>query len=238
MHPTIEAVPVLSDNYAWLIHDGREAVVVDPGEAGPVLAALEQRRLRLRWLLATHHHHDHVGGIEALCAAASGVEVVSSMHDLGRVPRATRGVVDGERLTVAGLELTAMLVPGHTLGALTYVGGGAMFTGDTLFLAGCGRLFEGTPEQMFTSLRRLAALPPETLVYCGHEYTEKNLRFAASVEPDNPAIAERQARVVEQRRQDDPTVPAPLAVELATNPFLRAKDLVEFTTRRSRRDAF
>ncbi len=222
----IEPIPCLGDNYAWLLSgDDGTAAVVDPGEAAPVLARLHERGLTLRQILATHHHHDHVGGIAELCAAVPGVEVLCSTLDRERVPGATRGLADNEALRVAGEPFLAMHVPGHTRGAIAYFGAGAVFTGDTLFLAGCGRLFEGTAEELFASLARLAGLPRNTLVYCGHEYTEKNLRFAESVDKGNAAVMARRLAVEELRRGGAPSVPASLREELATNPFLRAKEL-------------
>jgi hydroxyacylglutathione hydrolase len=235
----VAALPLLADNYAWLLwHDRGHAAVIDPSESEPVLEAVRARGLTLTQVLATHHHHDHVGGIPGLVAATPGVEVLCSETDLSRIAGATRGLRDGERVSVVGETFEALHVPGHTTGAIAYFGAGAVFTGDTLFLSGCGRLFEGTPPQMFASLGRLAALPPATLVYCGHEYTEKNLRFALSVDSENRAVKERQAKVAAQRARGEPSVPATLAEELATNPFLRARELAAFTELRRRRDSF
>jgi hydroxyacylglutathione hydrolase len=216
-------VPCLSDNYAYLVtSDGRDAFVVDPSEADPVLAALEREGLRLVAIVNTHHHYDHVGGNERLRERLGPLPVYAHASDRGRVPAQTHEVVEGQRFGVAGVELDPLHVPGHTLGAVAYHGGGAVFTGDTLFVAGCGRLFEGTPEMMHGSLSgKLAKLPPATEVYCGHEYTLANLRFAATVEPDNPAIEEAAAEARGKRERGEPTVPSTIARELATNPFLR-----------------
>ncbi|MEE8410035.1 MAG: hydroxyacylglutathione hydrolase [Myxococcota bacterium] len=249
----IEAIPLLSDNYAWLlVGDDGTCAVVDPAEAGPVTERVIGGGLKLAWILATHHHWDHVGGIEDLLKSFSGVEVICSTTDRGRVPAATRFVDDGERVTVAGCEAECLHVPGHTRGAVAYhfAADEAVITGDTMFLAGCGRLFEGTPAQMHTSLARLAELPGSTRVYCGHEYTEKNMRFAASVDPDNPAVRDRLASVEKQRQAGDVTVPALLAEERVTSPFLRVTDPVfqklagssnpveVFADLRRRRDSF
>ena len=223
-------VPYSRDNYAFLLADrsSREAVVVDCGEAEPVLRRLQQEGLRLVALWATHHHADHVGGIEAPLRALGPVEVVGSRHDAerGRIPGLRRAVEDGETLHFAGQPVRVLHVPGHTLGALAFlVGERWLFTGDTLFLGGCGRLFEGDAPTMAASLRRLASLPGDPLVCCGHEYTEANLRFALHVDPDNEALRDRYERVRARRARGEPTVPAPLSLERATNPFLRVERL-------------
>ncbi len=250
----VDSIPLLADNYAWLLVDesSRDSAVVDPSEAEPVLARVRLLGLRLRAILATHHHGDHTGGIAEILHAQPAVDVLCSDVERPRIASSTRGLADGERITIAGHDMQCLHVPGHTLGAAAFhfPAAAAVFTGDTLFTAGCGRLFEGTAEQMFASLSRLAALPPHTGVFCGHEYTLKNLRFAASLEPDNAVVTDRLARVVAARDKHQPTVPAPLSVELATNPFLRAGDpalarrvgggaAVEvFAELRRRRDAF
>src|SRR5690242_7544802 len=174
----IVAVPCLADNYAYLVIDGELAAVVDPGEAPPVEAALAREHVRLAAIWATHHHPDHVGGVAALVAAHPGVEVIAHAHDRERTPHVTRTVDDGDTVALGNLRAKIIYNPGHTLGAITYVIEGCAFTGDTLFGAGCGRVFEGTPAMMHASLARLAALPPATRVYFGHEYTANNLRFA------------------------------------------------------------
>lgn len=216
-------VPCLSDNYAYLVTaGGADAVVVDPSEAEPVIAALEREGLRLVAILNTHHHHDHVGGNEGLLARYGAVPVFAHESDKGRVPAQTELVREGQKVEVAGLSFDTLHVPGHTTGAVSYFGHGAVFTGDTLFVAGCGRLFEGTPAMMFTSLcEKLAKLPGDTKVYCGHEYTASNLRFALHVEPENAAAKEKLARVTAMRERGEVTVPSTIAEELATNPFLR-----------------
>ncbi len=212
----IVAVPCLKDNYAYLVIEGAHAAVVDPGEAPPIEAALAREGVSLVSIWATHHHPDHTGGIAALVQAHPGVEVVASAVDAARFAGVTRTVADGDALAFEGHAVAIIENPGHTLGALTFVTGGNAFTGDTLFGAGCGRVFEGDAAMMHTSLMRLAALPTDTQIWCGHEYTASNLRFAAAVEPGNPEIAARAAGLA------TPTVPSTVATERATNPFLRA----------------
>jgi hydroxyacylglutathione hydrolase len=217
---SVHPVRALKDNYAYLVADEerRAAAVVDPSEAAPVEAALARLGLTLEQIWNTHHHHDHVGGNLEL-AARWKVEVLASDPDWGRVPGQTRRLRDGERFAWAGAEVEAMLIPGHTLGHVAYRVADHVFPGDTLFGGCCGRLFEGTPEQMVSSLSRLRALPDATRVWCGHEYTMGCLRFALEVDPDNEALRARHARVA--AAPADPTVPLSLAEERATNPFLR-----------------
>lgn len=226
----IHVVPCLSDNYAYLVASGGKAVVIDPSEAEPVQAALDARGLALVGIWATHHHHDHVGGIADLLAHHAGLEVVGSDYDAARdrVPGLTRAVSEGEPLWFGGHRARVLAVPGHTLGAVAYLLEGALFSGDTLFAAGCGRLFEGNPEIMVRSLASLRGLPGETRLYCGHEYTQKNLTFAQRMEPDNPQIEARAKRVASLRQAGQPSVPSTLSEECATNPFLRwdAPDVV------------
>jgi hydroxyacylglutathione hydrolase len=220
----ITVVPCLRDNYAYLVRaDGAgDAFVVDPSEAEPVAAAIEREGIRLVAIVNTHHHHDHVGGNEGLLERYGAMPVVAFEGDRGRVPAQTKGVADGESFEIAGLSLRALHVPGHTTGAISYVVDGAVFTGDTLFAGGCGRLFEGSPADMNRSLNeRLGKLPPETRVYCGHEYTVANLRFAAEVDPDNAAVGTALAEARAARERGEPTVPSTIGRELATNPFMR-----------------
>jgi hydroxyacylglutathione hydrolase len=222
----MRVVPVacLSDNYAYLLAaDGSsDALVVDPSEAGPVVEALEREGLELVGVLNTHHHFDHVGGNEALLARFGKLPVFAHASDEGRVPAQTEKVEEGKPFTIGGLSFDALHVPGHTTGAVAYVAEGCVFTGDTLFVAGCGRLFEGTPAMMNTSLNeKLAKLPKETRVYCGHEYTVSNLKFARHAEPDNAAVADKLAQAEALRAAGKPTVPSTIGDELATNPFLR-----------------
>jgi hydroxyacylglutathione hydrolase len=220
-------VPCLKDNYAYLlIAENGDAAVVDASEAAPVREAVVRAGVTPRAIWSTHHHLDHVGGNEEL-AADWGVEVVGHVSDEGRLPGLNRRVDTGDRVRVGDVEATCIHIPGHTLGALAYVvessGTRVVFTGDTLFGAGCGRLFEGTPAQMFASLTRLSDLAKDTRVYCGHEYTESNLRFAAHLEPDNAAIAEAQKAAQAQRARGEPTVGTTIAHELEVNPFLRVR---------------
>jgi hydroxyacylglutathione hydrolase len=221
----IVPVPQLSDNYAYLLIDraSGDAAVVDCAEAGPVLDAARRHSARLVAVLATHHHFDHVGGHHDLLEANPGLGVFGSADDAPRIPGITDRVRDGETIAPAGLSARVILIPAHTSGHVAYhfPSERAVFTGDTLFVAGCGRLFEGDAAQMMRSLGKLASLSDDTAVYCGHEYTEKNLRFAATLEPGNARLREKLARVQEARRAGKPTVPSTIADEKATNPFLR-----------------
>lgn len=223
---TIEPIPAFNDNYIWLLSDpdSSAAFVVDPGDAAPVLAALEARKLTLTGILITHHHFDHTGGLEALSTAFN--PTVFGPHN-----PAIKGVGErlaaGDRIEVLGEVFDVLEVPGHTLDHIAYFHPGAnplLFCGDTLFAGGCGRVFEGTAPMMHQSLQLLAALPAETRVYCAHEYTLANLAFARAVEPDNAALALRIRAAEASRARDEPTVPSDLALELATNPFLRCKN--------------
>jgi hydroxyacylglutathione hydrolase len=221
----VSPVRAFSDNYLWLIRtpdDRGAALVVDPGDARPVEAALEQNRLSLRGILVTHHHPDHVGGVQALAARHDAIVFGPARE---RMPCEVRPLDDGDVVSLAdlGLEFRVMAVPGHTLGHVAYYGHGALFCGDTLFSAGCGRLFEGTPRQMLASLDRIAALPDATRIYCAHEYTLGNLRFAATVEPGNADILETLEAVRELRSRDAITLPTTLGVERRINPFLRCR---------------
>jgi len=220
----VTVVPCLTDNYAYVLlaPGSKRAVVVDPSEAEPIERALDQLGVTLGAILATHHHGDHVGGNSALAQRFPGIKVFGHVSDRGRIPAQTDFLEHGAVVDVEGLSFRALHIPGHTLGALAYAGEGAVFTGDTLFAAGCGRLFEGTPAQMYESLNvTLAALPESTLVYCGHEYTASNLRFAAHLEPENAAVSAKAARVAELRARGLSTVPSTLGEERATNPFMR-----------------
>ena len=217
----IHRLRALKDNYVYLLEDEKErkAAVIDPGEAAPVEAALGRLDLQLAQIWNTHHHWDHTGGNEPLARAHAPVEVIASAHDFGRIPAQTRRLADGDRFEWAGETVEAMMIPGHTLGHVAYRVGENVFPGDTLFGACCGRLFEGTPEMMVHSLGRLRALPDDTQVFCGHEYTLGCLHFAVTIEPENAALRARLERVA--AAPEEPTVPLSLAEEKATNPVLR-----------------
>ncbi|MGF6593617.1 hydroxyacylglutathione hydrolase [Pseudomonas sp. 2835] len=224
----IDALPAFTDNYIWLLQDAanQRCAVVDPGDAAPVLAWLERHPgWQLSDILITHHHHDHVGGVEQL-KARTGATVYGPAHE--QIPGRDKALEDNASVRVLGLDFQIIAVPGHTLGHIAYycpqTTTPVLFCGDTLFAAGCGRLFEGTPEQMHHSLQRLAALPAATLVYCTHEYTLSNLRFAQAVEPENPHIAQRFSDVTRLRAEDRITLPSTLALEKLTNPFLRTTE--------------
>ncbi|HWM87702.1 MAG TPA: hydroxyacylglutathione hydrolase [Kofleriaceae bacterium] len=238
----IVSIPCLKDNYAYLVicEATRRAAVVDPSEAAPVLAAVRQQGVELEAIWNTHHHWDHTGGNQELVTAVGGIEVVAHESDKGRVPAQTRFVSQGDTVSIGQVVAEIIFNPGHTSGAISFhiPDPGAVFTGDTLFGAGCGRLFEGTPADMHASLTKLAALPGHTSVYCGHEYTESNLVFAAEAEQDNPAIAERRARVAALRKQGQPSVPFTMAEEVATNPFVRAGSVERLGELRKWKDDF
>jgi hydroxyacylglutathione hydrolase len=224
-------IPAFSDNYLWLIHNGTYAAVVDPGDAAPVLAALKTHGLTLAAILLTHHHADHVGGVVELTKqAVSGefpaIPVYGPAHE--KITGMTQTLQEGDRveLPALGLQLSVLDVPGHTSGHIAYVShqqdtSDWLFCGDTLFAGGCGRLFEGTPAQMVESLAKLASLPADTLVFCAHEYTLSNLRFAMAVDADNPALVTRVKNETAKRERGQPTIPSTMLLERQTNPFLR-----------------
>lgn len=259
MHPTsasltITALPAFSDNYVWLIQQQQYALVVDPGDAAVVEHALSAGQLTLTGILLTHHHADHLGGAATLQQHwQCPVYAPDSPHPAYSAMQTTR-VHDGDHLVLhafAASDCEILTLPGHTLDHIAYLFNGQhLFSGDVLFGAGCGRLFEGTPQQMFTSLQRLAQLPAETLIYPAHEYTAHNIAFAQTIEPDNPALQHRAVSIAALRTQHLPTLPTTLALELATNPFLRCDALSElaefegwsavdvFTELRARRNHF
>ena len=218
----VSGVSAFKDNYIWVIHDDRHAVVVDPGDATPVLRFLLDQQLTLAAILITHHHADHVDGLSGLLALAP-VPVFGPRHE--DIDEVTQRLAESDVITLPQLDISMRVidVPGHTAGHIAYFGGGWLFCGDTLFACGCGRVFEGTPAQMSDSLDKLAALPENTAVYCAHEYTLSNIAFAQAVDPHNPLLHQRAIAAAETRRQGRPTVPSTLALEKATNPFLRIR---------------
>ena len=237
----IVRIAALSDNYIWLVHEPRsgETIVVDPAEAEPVLAVLAARSWRLGQIWNTHWHADHTGGNAAL-KAATGCFITGPAAEAARIPTLDRQVREGDRVALGGVGALVMEVPAHTAGHIAYhlPTERVAFVGDTLFAMGCGRLFEGDAAQMHANLQRLAALPPETEIYCAHEYTLSNGRFAMVAEPDNAAIAARMERVEAARAAGEATVPTTIALERATNPFMRAASAAEFAARRSAKDSF
>jgi len=222
----IDPIPAFADNYLWLLscETSSNAWVVDPGDAQPVLETLHKKNLRLEGVLLTHHHPDHDGGIPVLRQHFPNLRVAASQNS--RSPHGTEIFKDGDQLAILGTLFQVMAVPGHTLDHIAFYSPGqeALFCGDTLFAGGCGRLFEGTPNEMYDSLQKIAALPSNTRIYCAHEYTEANLRFACAVETANPVLLERQKKVRCLRQEGEPTIPSLLAEELATNPFLRCHE--------------
>ncbi len=242
--PTITAVPCLRDNYAYLIHAAEHAWIVDPSESAPVIAALDALHLRPAGILATHHHPDHTGGIDGLIARFGPMPVAAHALDRGRVPQQSifadvpSTAFASTGLEIAGCEVLAAHIPGHTRAAIAWCLRAPgdeiadVFTGDTLFAAGCGRLFEGTPAQMHASLQLLCSLPDTTRLWFGHEYTAANLRFAAAVEPDHAPIAARAATL------PPCTTPTTVGLERATNPFVRAGDADVLGERRAAKDSF
>ena len=237
----IVRIPALSDNYIWLVHEpgSGETLVIDPAVADPVLAEADARGWRITQIWNTHWHPDHTGG-NAEIKAATSCRITGPAAEAERIPTLDRWVAEGDTVALGAIEAVVMETPAHTAGHISYhlPSEGLIFVGDTLFAMGCGRLFEGEADQMHANLQRFAAFPPETLVYCAHEYTLANGRFALSVEPDNRALVERMEQVEVMRAAGEATLPTTIALERATNPFMRASSAEELAERRRAKDAF
>jgi len=237
----IVRIPALSDNYIWLVHDpaSGQTMVVDPAESAPVLAEADRRGWLIGQIWNTHWHPDHTGG-NAAVKAATGAIVIGPAAEAERIPTLDIAVREGDTVRLGNHVATVLETPGHTAGHIIFhlPDDAVVFTGDTLFAMGCGRLFEGDAGQMFANMRRLAALPPETIVYCAHEYTQGNGRFALVAEPGNAAVADRMKQVDAARARGEATVPTTIAEERATNPFLRAASADALAERRAAKDAF
>jgi hydroxyacylglutathione hydrolase len=235
----IVRIPVLSDNYVWLVHEpvSGETMAVDPAGAEPVLAEAQQRGWQITQIWNTHWHPDHTGGNAAI-REATGCTITGPAAEAERIPTLDRLVSEGDTVALGAVTARVLDVPAHTAGHIAYhfAEDRAAFVGDTLFAMGCGRLFEGTAEQMFANMRKLEALGDETRIYCAHEYTMSNGRFALSVEPENAALVSRMAAVTTMRERGEPTVPTTIALERATNPFMRASSVAELAERRAAKD--
>ena len=236
----VVAVPALNDNYIWMLRDPASGTVavVDPGQDAPALDAANERGWRISQILTTHWHPDHTGGNSAIKAATGAT--ITAPADAERLSVVDCIVAEGDRVSVGGLEAMVWDIPAHTAGHIAFYFEEAkmIFVGDTLFALGCGRLFEGTPEQMFANMQRFASLPDDVRVYCGHEYTLANARFAAHVDPDNKAVAERLVTVAAMRERGEVTLPTTIGEERATNPFLRAADAADLARLRTLKDSF
>lgn len=236
----IVRIPALSDNYIWLVHEpaSGETMVVDPAQAEPVFAEANARGWAITQIWNTHWHPDHTGGNAAI-KEATGCKITGPAAEFARIPTLDEQVKGGDVVKLGEVEARVIDVPAHTAGHIAYhfADDAAVFAGDTLFAMGCGRLFEGTAEQMYSNMRKLDALPDETAVYCAHEYTLSNGRFALTVEPDNLALIERMNEVTAMRERGEPTVPTSIGAEKATNPFMRAGSVEELAARRAAKDA-
>ncbi len=237
----IVRIPVLDDNYVWLVHEpvNGETLVVDPAVAAPVLAEAGARGWTISQIWNTHWHPDHVGGNLEI-KAATGATITGPAGEAAKIPGIDRTVTEGDTVALGAATATVIDVPAHTAGhnAYHFADESAAFVGDTLFAMGCGRLFEGTPAQMFENMAKLSALPDATAVYCAHEYTLSNAKFAVTVEPDNTALAARYVEVIAMRERREPTVPTSIGAEKATNPFMRAASVEELAARRAAKDNF
>jgi hydroxyacylglutathione hydrolase len=242
MAVTARSVPILKDNYAWLLRDTETGAtaIVDPAEGAPIIAAIEADGGRLDLILLTHHHGDHIADTDVVRAKYPGVKVVGASADAHRLPKLDQAVKEGDTVTLGHATARVIETPGHTRGQINYffAGGPILLSGDTLFSLGCGRLIEGNATEMFSSLSKLAALPDDTLVCCGHEYTEANAKFALSVDPDNVALRARAEEAHRQRAKGEPTIPSRLGDEKRANPFLLAKDAAALADVRGKKDRF
>jgi hydroxyacylglutathione hydrolase len=242
MAVTAQSVPILNDNYAWLLRDTETGAtaIVDPAQGAPIIAALEAAGGRLDLILLTHHHGDHIADTDMVRARFPGCKVVGAAADAHRLPKLDQAVKEGDTVTLGNATGRVIDTPGHTRGQINYFfpGGPILLSGDTLFSLGCGRLIEGTAAEMFDSLSKLAALPDDTLVCCGHEYTESNAKFALSVDPDNAALRARVDEARQQRARGVPTVPSRMGDEKRANPFLLAKDVAALADVRGKKDRF
>jgi hydroxyacylglutathione hydrolase len=238
---TASPVPILKDNYAWLLRDSGTGTtaIVDPADAQPIIEAIDKAGGRLDLILLTHHHADHTAGVDEVRERFK-CKVVGAAADRHRLPKLDDAVNDGDTVRVGDALARVIETPGHTRGQINYFfsDGDILLSGDTLFSLGCGRLTEGTPQEMFDSLRKLAALPPDTLVCCGHEYTESNARFALAVDPDNKSLHDFVSKVEQLRAAGQPSVPSVLGDELKANPFLLAPDAASFASIRAKKDKF
>lgn len=236
----VRLLPVFDDNYIFLLQNDSAVIVIDPGEAKPVLQVLQSEKLSLAGVLITHHHHDHIDGLNELRVYNPELPIWAPLKNRGQIPGASTYVEEGDCVELAGLKFQVIELPGHTLGHIAYYNPqqGFLFSGDVLFGLGCGRIFEGTFEQHYKSLQRIAALPINTQVFCTHEYTEANLRFLQSLGPLSPQQQEYARRLAECRAQNRPSVPLRLIDELQCNPFLLSRNLTEFTQLRQKRNQF
>lgn len=235
----VTLVPVLSDNYAYIIQSGNDIAVIDPGDAKPIISILEEKNLKPSILINTHHHHDHIAGNEVI-KNKYNLKIIGPEKDRHRIPEIDQGLNEGDQLSFGDETTEIIETPGHTAGhiCLWLPESKALFSGDTVFSMGCGRLFEGTPEQMFQSFEKIKKLPAETKIYCGHEYTQDNGTFCLSIQPDNQDLIDRMEEVKTLREKNRPTIPSTIELELKTNVFMQAKSAEEFKKYRELKDNF
>lgn len=236
----VELIPVFDDNYVFLITSGKNALLVDPGDALPALQIIEERGLQLDGVLVTHHHPDHIDGLFDILNKFSDIPVYAPEKNKSQIVLATKFLSEGDKINWGNITFKVMELPGHTLGHIAYYSEHKnwLFSGDVLFGLGCGRLFEGTAEQAFSSLARFKKLPPETLVYCTHEYTEANLKFCKFMNIDTPELQKYEAELLKKRKGNCPSVPLNLGSEFSANPFLISSSVQEFATLRGQRNTF